>query len=1310
MINYQSGRDPATSCLLEVSPTSHISASLAKSHHRHIGSEIRGVLKNNHCHVQHRTRCCWSIHKQQAPQKQKQDTMKLGGRRAAADDDAVAFNLDAVTFGGRKEKSRVVTNAPKRVTAVPSGQNQSRKNNVAARDSSKEKKKSTATAVDRGATSSRRQHRGASQRLAKGAAKSPDRRVSDENHSESKRSRSRSATSHRSSSKRSNSVDKRSDRNSKKSSSTSNSKSVHRRQSNSLSPTRKSSAMTEPSRPKSRDTSFGPKIRGPRGDQEQGHRRRSKSPTSKPSMDLARRGVSEVLIAKEQRQSSSQSKSQSRSPRSRSPSSKKSLASKPTADKDETKPKKMHHRKPGSTTRSTSKSEKKKGQKPVSVAHPPRTIDRVPTAMGYNSDDSVEALLEERSRYSRYSIDEQRVEPIFQNTEDDEEAVESLMDDKYSSHSNYGHVESLWSESTDDAPRWSDERDDKATRDPRIKKVVHDIAVSYSVGDVTGDMTYPSVMDVESEWSKSIVLENDSESVNADPIYTKPVKTRKSQRSVGSRTKKYDLKAQVDAQKKLKKEKLKTQERAQRSDEDLNTRPDNTQAFQTPNELEPFRTTIPATIDGKFEPTTDIISKTDKETASGAIESLTQDEGKAMPKPSDSGDAQQESVGSSSPSMATFFIRGLASITRAANVAHAPSPLPQIEEFKAGDDHLQDHEVQETTPTKIVPPAPEVPEPMLRNLDAQRDVDAILGDSASPMENPIAHVHTAAEDEVEMAWNDSAIQTKTMSTDYSNAEDSELVESSDEDDSDDDSSSDDEPNVPRSNEARKVIADVNTTVTETAVPQRVDESSREPRSQGIILRALKAFRKSQSDIPNKVEGVDTTHENSRRRTNKTTKEDGDSMGERKTPLHHAKKYSNARHDAMKNSTVGNAASEDNRGNKNDSSKRVRNHFVSEAVEKPAVRGTESKFDDTTKQKTRTSNTKKTAANASKKVKNQPTLREKTETLDVIEGNRSLISVATMESADPIVLQRSQVTKATVSTTSKKSKRSKKMKLPHMSRSTSTKSGPPSVQLSEGEKLTMYSKSLMTEDSEESADQKHFKRNLPRLNTPRLRKNLQKKLAAEMTQLDEYEHRQATPIDEPQLVQCLKYYYCGAAATAAGTAITTVDCTPKAYRTHDGAVDDMIMEQRMDDDDDGEHPEQSRRSTRSLNEIREDDVLKVETSESLDEAPEIALPRTPSVVMEVTGMKLHLDDDSEANRRDVAVIRAHEKADGDALSITSIEFTISASSGVMSSKSGAESVISYESGDDDDESVQDWTPKTKKKSFLRGFLKRIGRKA
>ena len=257
---------------------------------------------------------------------------------------------------------------------------------------------------------------------------------------------------------------------------------------------------------------------------------------------------------------------------------------------------------------------------------------------------------------------------------------------------------------------------------------------------------------------------------------------------------------------------------------------------------------------------------------------------------------------------------------------------------------------------------------------------------------------------------------------------------------------------------------------------------------------------------------------------------------------------------------------------------------------------------------------------------------------------------------------------------------------------------------------MYSKSLMTEDSEESADQKHFKRNLPRLNTPRLRKNLQKKLAAEMTQLDEYEHRQATPIDEPQLVQCLKYYYCGAAATAAGTAITTVDCTPKAYRTHDGAVDDMIMEQRMDDDDDGEHPEQSRRSTRSLNEIREDDVLKVETSESLDEAPEIALPRTPSVVMEVTGMKLHLDDDSEANRRDVAVIRAHEKADGDALSITSIEFTISASSGVMSSKSGAESVISYESGDDDDESVQDWTPKTKKKSFLRGFLKRIGRKA
>jgi hypothetical protein len=277
----------------------------------------------------------------------------------------------------------------------------------------------------------------------------------------------------------------------------------------------------------------------------------------------------------------------------------------------------------------------------------------------------------------------------------------------------------------------------------------------------------------------------------------------------------------------------------------------------------------------------------------------------------------------------------------------------------------------------------------------------------------------------------------------------------------------------------------------------------------------------------------------------------------------------------------------------------------------------------------------------------------------------------------------------------------------------------SSQLSAGDKQAMYNKSLITEDSDESAPVESVAGGIdpppppvsPTDSMGRKKHVLRKEFVD--VGLDEYIDPKAVK-DEPQLAACLRYYYCGSAANAAGTAIKTVDCTPKSRAINNGGVDDVIMEQRMDDEED-----RKRKLPLIRTEIREDDILRVGSSESLEDAPEIALPRTPSVAIEVTGMKLHLDDDSEAERRDVERLRSISKAESEIVSVTSIEFATSSSTAESPpSRYSADWVASasesYES--DDEESILSLEEDRKSihrrkkptKGMLRGFLSRKGR--
>lgn len=198
--------------------------------------------------------------------------------------------------------------------------------------------------------------------------------------------------------------------------------------------------------------------------------------------------------------------------------------------------------------------------------------------------------------------------------------------------------------------------------------------------------------------------------------------------------------------------------------------------------------------------------------------------------------------------------------------------------------------------------------------------------------------------------------------------------------------------------------------------------------------------------------------------------------------------------------------------------------------------------------------------------------------------------------------------------------------------TSQNSATPRTSLSATEKATMYGKSLMTEDSEDAAIVELQKKS-PKAERP--------------VELDEYSVlKEEEPTNEPHLVQCLRFYYCGAAAHLVAECkkptVTTQPATDDARNepTFPNPQVELILEENIEDE-----PE-------SAGITAEEE--KGTSKDVVEEAPDITLGKTHSFVREVTDFQLQLDEDSEEKRRSDAIQRAEDRALNECLSITTIE--------------------------------------------------------
>ena len=216
--------------------------------------------------------------------------------------------------------------------------------------------------------------------------------------------------------------------------------------------------------------------------------------------------------------------------------------------------------------------------------------------------------------------------------------------------------------------------------------------------------------------------------------------------------------------------------------------------------------------------------------------------------------------------------------------------------------------------------------------------------------------------------------------------------------------------------------------------------------------------------------------------------------------------------------------------------------------------------------------------------------------------------------------------------------------------------PTKKKISNVEKAKMYNKSLLTVDSDsllaEPAKKNKEKKHL----TPR-----EKAQKAHMQELDEFSVAQYNE-DDPQLVQCLRFYYCSTAANCADVTIKTASCKPKELADTSLKLDE-IEAQRIRDDQEFPKVEvvlqegSPTKAKRALEDAFKWDRRDDDSAQLLEEAPDIQLPRVPSFVREVTGMQLHLDDDSDEKSKLEAIKRAERAAERDSLSITTIEIPV-----------------------------------------------------
>lgn len=214
-----------------------------------------------------------------------------------------------------------------------------------------------------------------------------------------------------------------------------------------------------------------------------------------------------------------------------------------------------------------------------------------------------------------------------------------------------------------------------------------------------------------------------------------------------------------------------------------------------------------------------------------------------------------------------------------------------------------------------------------------------------------------------------------------------------------------------------------------------------------------------------------------------------------------------------------------------------------------------------------------------------------------------------------------------------------------------------------DKRNMYSKSLLTDDSNvhtkevdeesdvEDEDQEDDDyEQLPYVNSLRIKRKptpVEKARKAAVVELDEYSvEPYSNGYDDPQLVQCLKFYSCGLAAAAIGIGINTVTCR-YPLTTREEIPMDEIEATRINDENKIVSPRpnvevvlEGYRLDAAPREGRQDDE-----ESTLDEAPAIQLPHARSYVKEVTSLHLQLDEISE-DRQSHAGTRQLNEDDSD----------------------------------------------------------------
>jgi hypothetical protein len=216
-----------------------------------------------------------------------------------------------------------------------------------------------------------------------------------------------------------------------------------------------------------------------------------------------------------------------------------------------------------------------------------------------------------------------------------------------------------------------------------------------------------------------------------------------------------------------------------------------------------------------------------------------------------------------------------------------------------------------------------------------------------------------------------------------------------------------------------------------------------------------------------------------------------------------------------------------------------------------------------------------------------------------------------------------------------------------------------------DKRNMYSKSLLTDDSnvhaKEVDDESDYVQDgdqedddyeqLPYVNSLRLKRKpslVEKARKAAVVELDEYsvEAAYSNGYDDPQLVQCLKFYSCGLAAAAIGVGINTATCRHPLTIGEETPMDE-IEAARITDENKILSPRpnvevvlEGYRHDAAPREGRQDD-----DESTLVEAPDIQLPHTRSYVKEVTSLHLQLDE-YEDDRQSPAGTRQFNEDDSD----------------------------------------------------------------